>query len=116
ARRGRNNRLAVDLVVGSRIFDVQSKFRLRIGPLKYNQFYPFMPGGPSLKPLTQLTRSFVGPQLAFDVQLVLKGSEVPWLRLGASGMQRPYLGWNTWLRSEEFKTDVDDAVFNVEGI
>jgi type VI secretion system protein ImpH len=111
-RHGRNNRLGSDLVVGTRIYDVQSKFRLRIGPLKYSQFYQFMPGGPSLNPLCQLTRSFVGPQLAFDVQLALQGPEVPWLRLGASGTQRPYLGWNTWVRSQPFTGDVDDAVFS----
>jgi type VI secretion system protein ImpH len=114
SRHGRNNRLAVDLVVGTRIYDVQSKFRLKIGPLRYSQFYQFMPGGPNLGPLGQLTRSFVGPQLVFDVQLLLKADEVPWLRLGASGTQRPYLGWNTWLRSQPFTQDVDDAVFAVE--
>ena len=115
-RHGRNNRLGTDLVVGERIFDVQSKFRLRIGPLRYSQFYQFMPGGPNLGPVCQFTRSFVGPQLTFDVQLVLQGNEVPWLRLGTSGTQRPYLGWNTWLRNEPFTQDVDDAVFGTDGV
>jgi type VI secretion system protein ImpH len=31
--RGRNNQLGVDLVVGERIWEIQSKFRLRVGPL-----------------------------------------------------------------------------------
>ena len=30
---GRNNQLGVNLVVGERVWDVQSKFRLRLGPL-----------------------------------------------------------------------------------
>ena len=74
---GRNNQLGVNLVVGERIWDVQSKFRLRIGPLTWQQFRSLMPNGPALRPLCQMTRLYVGPTLDFDVQPVLKPEEVP---------------------------------------
>jgi type VI secretion system protein ImpH len=110
--RGRNNRLGLDLVLGERLWDVQSKFRLRVGPLKYEQFRGFLPVvGHSLRRLCQMTRSYVGLEFVFDVQLVLLPAEVPWLKLGTEGDDRPYLGWNTWLRCGPFTRDVDDVVF-----
>ena len=42
---GQNNQLGVNLVVGERVWDVQSKFRLRIGPLSWRQFRSLMPNG-----------------------------------------------------------------------
>jgi type VI secretion system protein ImpH len=90
---------------------VQGKFRLRLGPLTYEEFRRFMPDGDGLRQLTQLTRSFVGPELDFDVQPVLLPHEVPWCRLSADGPVRPYLGWNTWVRSQDFEREVDDPVF-----
>jgi type VI secretion system protein ImpH len=110
--RGRNNRLGQDLVVGERVWGVESNFRLRVGPLSYRQFLGFMPQvGTSLRPLCHMTRSYVGLEFLFDVQLVLRAADVPGLRLGADGDERPYLGWNTWVRSEPCARDVEDAVF-----
>ncbi len=112
---GLNNQLGVSLVVGDRVWEVQSKFRLRIGPLTYSQFRRLMPNGDRLRPLCQMTRSFVGPDLDFDIQPVLLGSEVPWCRLG-SGADGAYLGWNTWVRSQEFAQEVDDTVFCMDEV
>jgi type VI secretion system protein ImpH len=107
--RGHNNRLGDDTVVGDRAWDVQSKFRLRIGPLTHAQFRRFFPvGGDRLRSLCELTRSYVGVQFTFDVQLVLRPEEVPCTRLGEEGA---YLGWNTWALSEPFAREVDDTVF-----
>jgi type VI secretion system protein ImpH len=110
-RNGRNNVLGVDLVVGERVWDVQSKFRLMLGPLNYTEFRRFMPNGTGLRPLCQLTRSYVGPEYSFDVQLTLRAAEVPVCRLGGDGTDYPYLGWNTWLPASTRTADVSDAVF-----
>jgi type VI secretion system protein ImpH len=110
--RGRSNRLGFDLVIGERVWGVQSKFRLRVGPLTYRQFLSFIPGaGQRLRPFSQMARSYVGAELVFDVQLVLHAAEVPPLRLGAEGEDRPYLGWNTWMHSVAATGEVDDTVF-----
>jgi type VI secretion system protein ImpH len=113
SRGGRNNQMGVTLVVGRRIWDVQSKFRLRLGPLNYAQFQRLMPGGDRLKALCQLTRSYVGPELDFDVQPVLRAAEVPRCRLGGRLSQ---LGWNTWVRSGAMRRDADEAVFKVSDL
>jgi type VI secretion system protein ImpH len=115
-RLGLNAQLGEDVVVGERVWDVQSKFRVRVGPLTYPQFRRLMPNGDLLRPLCQLARSYVGPELDFDVQLVLDPAEVPWCRLGSEGEDRPHLGWNTWVRCQAFAHPVDDPVFLMEDV
>jgi len=114
---GQNNRLGVNLVVGERVWEVQSKFRLRIGPLRWAQFRPLMPNGPALRPLCQMTRLYVGPTFDFDVQPTLRPEEVPPCQLTSSVSEGPYLGWNTWIpRQQAGQAPVSDAVFQIEAI
>jgi type VI secretion system protein ImpH len=103
--------LGVDATLGERVWDVQGSFRLHVGPLTYAQFLRFMPEGDDLARLGELTKLYVGPALAFDVQLTLKRSEVPMLVLGGAGAAAAKLGWNTWVRHGPEWRDRDDAVF-----
>ena len=109
--RGRTNRLGVNALAGRRVWDVQSKFRLRVGPLRYAQFRRFLPSSFGLRPLGQMTRTYAGPELEFDVQLVLLAEEVPRARLASHGPDRSHLGWNAWLRARPAKKNADDAIF-----
>lgn len=111
---GLHAQLGADVVVGERVWDVESKFRVRIGPIGYARFRRLMPCGDTLRPLGQMARLYVGPHLEFDVQLVLKAEEVPWCRLGGDGADPARLGWNTWVRSGAFQNNVSDAVFSPE--
>jgi type VI secretion system protein ImpH len=105
---GRHRRLGRDLVVGGRVWDEQGSFRLRLGPLSLEDFLAYQPGTPGLRAVVELTRLFVGPELEFDVQLVLKADDVPPCRLRAgSGAQ---LARTTWLKTRPFQHDADDAV------
>ncbi len=106
-------RLGRNTVVGSRIWELQGRFRIRLGPLTFVQFQDFLPVGNKFRPLAHLARLYAGPTFDFDIQPVLEGSEVPWCQLGATGPRTPRLGWNTWLRNREFTTPVDDAIFRV---
>jgi type VI secretion system protein ImpH len=112
---GLNCRLGTDVVVGERVWDVEGKFRVRLGPLSYGQFRRFTPAGDALPRLGQMVRAYAGPQFDFDVQPVLKAAEVPWCRLGGDGADPARAGWNTWVRSREFDHDVEDAIFRWEG-
>lgn len=109
--RGQNNQLGGNAVIGERVWDVQSKFRVRLGPLDYAQFRRFVPSGQALPTLGQLVRSYAGPQWDFEVQPVLRAAQVPWCRLGGDGQDPSRLGWNTWVRNRPLKCDADDAVF-----
>ncbi len=112
-----NNQLGINVVAGERVWDVQSKIRVRIGPLSYLQFREFLPSRaptPARKVfflLCHLTRLFVGPEIDFDVQLVLRKEDVPGCRM-VRGPDGPQLGWNSWIRTREFPHDADDAVFD----
>jgi type VI secretion system protein ImpH len=108
---GLNCELGVSLVVGERVWDVQSKFRLRVGPLTYAQFRRFMPDGDGLRALVQLTRSFVGPDVDFDMVPLLRPTEAPACVLGGDGPDGPRLGWNTWLHEVDATGPLADAVF-----
>lgn len=111
---GLNMVLGESVIVGERVWDTQSKFRVRLGPVDYAWFSRLMPTGDALGRLGDLVRLYVGSEFDFDVQPVLQAPEVPWCQLSSDPAQGPRLGWNTWVRCEEFERDVEDAVFRVE--
>jgi type VI secretion system protein ImpH len=81
----------------------------------YDQFRRLMPGCRRLVQLGQVARTYVGPELDFDIQPVLRGDETPPCRLAADG-EPPRLGWNTWVASVPRSRDAEDAVFVAEGL
>lgn len=107
---GAFNRLGVDTVVGSTVWDEQSKFRVRLGPLGLADFRAFLPGGDLSAELMDLVRFHAPGELDFDVQLVLRAPEVPGCLL-SSGGEAAQLGRSAWLKCREFTRDADDAVF-----
>jgi type VI secretion system protein ImpH len=107
-----NNVLGVSAVAGARVWDAQSKFRMKIGPVGYKQFAAFLPTGSAFKPLMELIKLLAGPEFDFDVQLVLKAEEVPGTVLTTRARRRPMLRWNTWLRSKPFERDDEQVVLS----
>jgi type VI secretion system protein ImpH len=105
------NQLGVGTFLGDRVWDQQSRFRLRIGPLNFARFREFLPDGHALAKLMGLTRLLVGQTLAFDVQVFLCAADVPYCRLTDQGNDAPRLGWMSWLKTCEFSRDASDAVF-----
>ncbi|MEW6730068.1 MAG: type VI secretion system baseplate subunit TssG [Acidobacteriota bacterium] len=100
-----NSQLGINTVVGIRVGDNQSKFRLRLGPLSLQRFKAFLPVGSAFKPVTELLRLLVGLELDFDLQLVLKAAEVPYCALSRDSKKQPRLGWTSWLKTREFTAD-----------
>ena len=112
-----NCALGVDMVIGERVWDVAGKIRLRLGPLSYEEFVEFLPDRTPVARskafflLSQLARLYVGPTLEFEVQLLLRGVEVPGCVLGSPSPPGSRLGWNTWLRSTVDRTCAEEAIF-----
>ena len=96
---GGNTRLGQETVAGHKVWEVQGKFGLQIGPLNYEQFCDLLPIGTAHRPLVQMTRFYVGQHLDFDLDLQLRTTEIPDLRAGDKTGIGPRLGWNTWLKS-----------------
>jgi type VI secretion system protein ImpH len=117
-----NNQLGVDLVAGDRVYDCQSKFRVRLGPLSYARFLEFLPDRTQLETrkafflLCHLARLYAGPEFDFEVQPVLRAADVPECQLGEADGVGARLGWNTWVRSGPHPRDAEDAVFGGEEV
>ncbi len=113
-----NNQLGTSAVAGDRVWDRQSKFRVRLGPLSYPQFLEFLPDPtpiPERKAfflLAHLVRLYADPGLDFEVQLVLKAQDVPACRLTGPGTIGARLGWNTWLHTRPAPADAEDVVLD----
>lgn len=106
---GQNNQLGVSATLWERIWDPQARFRVKLGPLTYTQFQDFMPTSEAYRHVVELTRFFVGEELSFEVQPVLRADQVPWCALGVNRASR--LGWAMWLKTEEFEEDTSQPVF-----
>ncbi len=96
--------LGMTAVIGERVWDCQYKFRIVIGPTSLEEFQRFLPGSDSLRRLVAWVRNYIGDELLWDVNLILKREEVPPLKLG-EGTQ---LGWTTWLTTQPLNRDADD--------
>ncbi len=103
-----NHQLGVSTVVGTRVWDMQSKLRVRFGPLSLEQFTAFLPNGTAFKPATEITQFFAGLEFDFDIQLVLQKKQVPACNLSTKA--KPALGWTTWLKTKPFSTDDSQVV------
>jgi type VI secretion system protein ImpH len=115
-----NNCLGRNVIVGDRIWDVQSKIRVQLGPMSYNQFLEFLPDR-SPRPerkgiflLAQFVRLYLGPEMDVEFQLILKKEEVPGCKVGPGMGLGSRLGWNTWSKRKPMPRDAADAVFQAE--
>jgi type VI secretion system protein ImpH len=109
---GDGNRLGSSMVLGRKVWDCQNRFRIVVGPVGYDDYRRFMPGGDSLKRLLAWVRTYCGLALDWEVRLILKKEERPPLRLG--GATR--IGWSTWLASGAAQRDPDGMRIGRTGI
>ena len=101
-----NAKLGHTLVVGSRFWECQHKFRIKMGPMSFDEYQRMLPQGSSIRHLDAWVKNYVGDELSWELQLILRASEIPAICLGSIGR----LGWSTWLGSETFKEDADDLI------
>jgi type VI secretion system protein ImpH len=99
-------RLGETAVAGLRVWDLQTRFRVVIGPLSLENYHRFLPGGPRYRRLRDWVRNYVGFELKWDCRLVLEARDVPPILLGYVGE----LGWTTWLGTRSSEADADDLL------
>ncbi len=108
-------------VLGARVWDHQSKFRIHLGPLTLAQYEAFLPSAPGagpgldrrgalLRKLVDWVRFYLSFELDWDVRLTLEREEVPPLKLGLAGQ----LGWTTWLGTRRASSDAADLCLDGE--
>ncbi|MER9582046.1 type VI secretion system baseplate subunit TssG [Mesorhizobium sp. M0276] len=89
--------------IGPRVFSRQSRIELRVGPVGYEEFKAFLPGGQRLKLFKQAVRDMVGESLDVDLRLVLAREAVPPPRVGSV-----QLGRTAWLARPAERGDADE--------
>jgi type VI secretion system protein ImpH len=109
-----NNALGKNTIVGTRVWDYQSKFRVVLGALTFREFQAFLPGGTAYQPMLSIINFMIGGELDFDVQLKLKAKEVPSCILTTRAKRRPMLGWTSWLKSKPFLEDDEQVILKME--
>ena len=71
--------------VGTQVWDRQSRFRVVLGPLDAAEYRRFLPGSPHLQRLYALVRRYAGPELQWDIRLVLREPDRRAAVLGVAG-------------------------------
>jgi type VI secretion system protein ImpH len=110
---GTCNALGVSTVLGQRMWDQQTKIRLRIGPLDQAKFSEFQPGRSAAEALRQLVELCVGQTLSCDVTLVLNKDEAPPSVMNSHARIPMRLGINTWARTTPPDKDLDEVQFKL---
>lgn len=101
-----NNLLGINTVMGTSVWNAQSKFRVRLGPLTYEEFNNLLPTGPAHNPVVELTKLLAGPEFDFDLQLILKTEDVIGTILTTRAKRKPMLGWTSWLKTQPLTNGV----------
>jgi type VI secretion system protein ImpH len=101
--------LGVACTLGSHVWDCQQKFRITIGPVDWEDFLRMLPGGASLERLTALVRNYIGDELLWDLNLVLKQEQTPSWELG-----QQQLGQSVWTDNAGVHEDPRDLTLHPE--
>lgn len=105
-----NSQLGQTAIIGSRVWDQQSKMRIRLGPLDFKRFQAFLPNGSANAALRSICEFVIGLEFDFDLQLVLSAKAVPATILTTRALRKPTLGWTTYLKTTPFKQDDGQVV------
>jgi type VI secretion system protein ImpH len=103
--------LGENAITGSRFFDCQLSFRIRIGPMSLADYERLLPGGVSFERLKYWVLNYCGRHYLWDVQLTLRADEIPRTQLGQAGR----LGWTTWLTTLPCSRDAEDLILTPDG-
>jgi type VI secretion system protein ImpH len=94
--------------LGARVYEVQHRFRIRLGPMSLDDYHRLLPGTRGLARLRAAVRNYVGDEFGWDLQLVLQGSAVPDLAVGSAGR----LGRTAWLGQRSTLADAADLILD----
>jgi len=104
------SQLGSTAVIGTQVWDVQGRFRLRIGPVGFDAFNRFFEDNDLRRELKAIVKLAAGHGLDFDVQLVLKREEAPMARLASGAGPITRLGQTSWMHQGALERDVEDAI------
>jgi type VI secretion system protein ImpH len=113
---GRYNRLGKGIVLGTRVWDVQSKFRVRIGPIDAHELRGYLPDGNLMRPVCEATRCYAGSDFDFEVEIRVRNDTIEPVRLTAGTAAGFQLGRNSWLVSRPHERGTTSVVFQSDEV
>jgi len=99
-------------IAGERVWQRDLRLRLIVGPLDHAGFTAFLPGGLAARALASLLTLFTGLCLEYEIELVLRASDVRPLTL-REGSQLGRLGWDSYLVAGAEERDRNDVHYDV---
>lgn len=109
-RTGQWQKLGQGAVLGTRVWDQQTHFRLHLGPLNAEKLDIFLPSGKGFARLKDLTELYVGPGMDFSVHYSVQNPPSTTLQ------NKSYLGWRSWLGASLLSGDDVQVKESVRGL
>jgi type VI secretion system protein ImpH len=106
------SRLGADTILGSSVFSVTDKFRVRVFVKDIAQYQRFLPDSDLAQQVGDAVFLYLGEEFDWDMELAIPAGEITPVRLG----QGAKLGWTSWMSPNWSKTDQTirtDARFHV---
>lgn len=106
------SRLGGDCILGSSIFSVIDKIRIRIFVKDIAQYERFLPGPDLAQQVADAVFLYLGEEFDWDMELAIPAGEITPVRLGRGAR----LGWTSWMAPNWSRTDQTirtDARFHV---
>jgi type VI secretion system protein ImpH len=104
--------LGRDCIVGSTVFSVLDKFRIRVFVEDFEQYGRFLPGAELSRQVADAVFLQLGDEFDWDMELAIPAGEARPVRLGEGAT----LGWTSWMSPNWSRTDQTirtDARFHV---
>jgi type VI secretion system protein ImpH len=95
-----NCSLGTDLTVGQQVYDLSGSFCIRIGPVDWETYLTFVPGGSRFRQTRAIAKLYCCDPLAFRFEVTLRAGEVPELCLSSAGAVGA-LGLTSWVRTAD---------------
>ena len=109
-----NSGLGGDLLLGSRVFSVSDKIRVRLYTRDLDHYQTFLPGSPTAEKLADAVYVYLGFEFDWDLELAIPAGEIRASRLGEGAR----LGWTSWMAPNWASDDRKwrmDAKFDLAG-
>jgi type VI secretion system protein ImpH len=91
-----NCALGADCIIGERLFERSTSFRIVVGPIPYPELSPLLPGGRASSLLRELVAEFNAEGLDYDVEAILAADQLPPPRLDSTLR----LGWDAHIAGQ----------------
>ena len=110
-RNGSNNSLGQTFSIGKRIWSIQHKFRITVGPVDFKGYLSFIQDKRKFNVLKEITRLFCSPSLSFDIKIIIKDKNIPGMTLGQKNTE---VGKSIWLISRQNRNREIFRIFHTE--